>query len=388
MLCELNVMKSKGFVCLCKFNPFLSRNAFLLMTSLIFVLSCHLYEKQIISSRLSYELRLAQENKVINKLLINFQDENYDRYFFTDYFKPITDIGVFKTLQFVSEKNGQIMHSNLTSGSNTESFDFRNRQWYQCAKAMVSNDNYCLSEPYIDYWPPHRMTITYSYPIYNGMELLGVGLHDIYIDDLYRNLFINKFESMSSGGDIISKMKPFKVFILTASLYLFLVVVFKCFSHVKVRVSDFLFKDELTGLPTRRSLKYFQFSTSVKAICLVDIDFFKNINDTFGHDIGDMCLSEVSNLIKKNIRKTDALYRWGGEEFLLIMADKDFEFVLERLRTIVNDTKLKLIDQNITITIGFKEYKYGDDIIDVIKKADRALYIGKNEGRNRVVKYS
>lgn len=124
------------------------------------------------------------------------------------------------------------------------------------------------------------------------------------------------------------------------------------------------------------------------AFLMIDIDFFKKINDTFGHETGDIVLQNLVRLAKNNIRKSDYIIRWGGEEFIIILPDcgeikaKD---IAESLRNSVINADDNMC--NATISVGIAGYT-GGDYHDTIKKADEALYYAKEHGRNRVVMYS
>ena len=124
---------------------------------------------------------------------------------------------------------------------------------------------------------------------------------------------------------------------------------------------------------------------------MADLDHFKNINDTYGHDAGDRVLSAVGKFLQKNIRDVDMVARYGGEEFVIMIpeATKDSAHVLsERLRKQIAKINIKDLP-SITISLGIATYPYdGSNMEDLIKKADAAMYAAKRAGRNRVEKYS
>lgn len=118
---------------------------------------------------------------------------------------------------------------------------------------------------------------------------------------------------------------------------------------------------------------------------ILDIDLFKSVNDTYGHQIGDSVLVEISNIIKNHIRSTDTAFRWGGEEFVIIYLETDEEEVLslsEKLRTDIENHLFQYVT-NQTVSIGATVYKEGDDNISITQRADKALYQAKVSGRNR-----
>ena len=124
-------------------------------------------------------------------------------------------------------------------------------------------------------------------------------------------------------------------------------------------------------------------------IIMFDIDHFKNINDTYGHPIGDKILRELSTLINKNIRPIDSFYRVGGEEFIIIStnmtSNRTYKFA-EKLRKLVEKHTFNN-NIHLTISIGITEFKKDKDKDNFYKRADDALYEAKNSGRNKVVFY-
>ncbi|WP_442961645.1 GGDEF domain-containing protein [Pseudoalteromonas sp. B62] len=150
--------------------------------------------------------------------------------------------------------------------------------------------------------------------------------------------------------------------------------------------------DPLTGAHNRRSLNGLLNQLMLKqipfAILEIDIDFFKRVNDTFGHDKGDEALKTLTDIIKKLSRKDDVVARIGGEEFVLILPNEDSESafkIAERLRTTVASTSMDVIGF-ITISIGIATWpEHSNDIDQVYKYADKALYYAKEHGRNRCV---
>jgi diguanylate cyclase (GGDEF)-like protein len=153
--------------------------------------------------------------------------------------------------------------------------------------------------------------------------------------------------------------------------------------------------DNLTGLYNRTKLdevlnneldrsKRFNYCFS---FMFIDIDYFKMVNDTYGHQSGDDFLIEFTNLINNNSRSTDHFFRWGGEEFVMICPEVDKENILihaEKLRQKIESYKFKSIGYK-TVSIGVTLSR-SDDIIDsLVKRADKALYMAKDSGRNQIV---
>ncbi len=162
--------------------------------------------------------------------------------------------------------------------------------------------------------------------------------------------------------------------------------------------------DQLTGLYNRRYLASHLSAMFDRAywtgrplsVMVLDIDHFKNVNDTHGHDVGDKVLKEFAERIANSVRGIDLACRYGGEEFLIAMPDTDLAFasvVAERLRHEIANAKFNLNagrdELGVTVSIGIASTENGpeeDSAQKLIKRADEALYEAKSSGRNRVIK--
>lgn len=125
-------------------------------------------------------------------------------------------------------------------------------------------------------------------------------------------------------------------------------------------------------------------------IMLMDLDHFKQVNDTFGHQIGDLLLKELAILLKNTIRTTDTVGRWGGEEFLFICPETNAEGLFslaDKLRVVIARHAFPVANF-ITASFGVTINLPDDTIVDIIARADKALYTAKNEGRNRVATFT
>ena len=126
------------------------------------------------------------------------------------------------------------------------------------------------------------------------------------------------------------------------------------------------------------------------AVLFMDIDKFKRVNDTYGHDIGDKVLCMVAATLKNSLRNTDAVGRWGGEEFLAILDDvnslESLNFICEKLRKLVSFSSLDYLNEkiNITVSIGATFLKSSDTPESLVSRADRLMYQSKQAGRDRV----
>jgi diguanylate cyclase (GGDEF)-like protein len=155
--------------------------------------------------------------------------------------------------------------------------------------------------------------------------------------------------------------------------------------------------DFLTGLYNRQ--KFFDIlSTEVKrtrryknplSLIMFDIDFFKKINDNYGHDIGDEVLKLISETVQRLVREQDSVVRWGGEEFIILLPETNIngsETVAKKLNKTIKKIKEKDLP-SITISLGVTTYRDTDDgnINKTLKRVDEALYIAKDTGRDKVV---
>jgi diguanylate cyclase (GGDEF)-like protein/PAS domain S-box-containing protein len=163
----------------------------------------------------------------------------------------------------------------------------------------------------------------------------------------------------------------------------------------KKRIEQISQTDKLTQLYNRVKLddtlkvlmNRYQRYDKIFSLILIDIDFFKRVNDTYGHNVGDSVLIELSNLLLKHSKEKDIVGRWGGEEFLIICKDRDItqasEFA-QLLRKNIEACTFRVIKHQ-TVSIGVTETIDNDNIETLIKRADENLYEAKASGRNRVI---
>lgn len=168
------------------------------------------------------------------------------------------------------------------------------------------------------------------------------------------------------------------------------------------RLAEMATRDALTGLYNRRYLidslereiSRAQRYNNIFVLCMTDLDHFKHINDTFGHPVGDMVLSDVGKILTKSIRNVDLPCRYGGEEFAILLANvsmDDATDIMERFRQRVESYNFQYDKTNfqITVSIGIASFENSDSIssAEMINRADQALYQAKELGRNKVVSF-
>lgn len=168
--------------------------------------------------------------------------------------------------------------------------------------------------------------------------------------------------------------------------------------HAEKRMERMALTDPLTGLFNRRHMDELlddsqrRFAREARPFCVIlaDIDLFKRINDELGHEAGDRVLRSVAGLFNGELRGADAVARWGGEEFLVLLDDTELEDAIDvahRLREAA-EAQLGLlsgVNAGLTVTIGLSSYAADMSLKELLKRADQALYAGKAAGRNQVV---
>lgn len=166
--------------------------------------------------------------------------------------------------------------------------------------------------------------------------------------------------------------------------------------EIHEKLKEQAYYDELTKIFNRKAYNerikekfdLYQRYNSVFCIAMYDIDNFKNINDTYGHDIGDKVLKDMTDEIKLHIRKTDLLFRVGGEEFVILFSktliEEAFE-VVEKVRIIVSNMNI-VNNEKITISIGVSQVKEDDTPDSIYERIDKLMYISKHNGKNQTSK--
>lgn len=164
------------------------------------------------------------------------------------------------------------------------------------------------------------------------------------------------------------------------------------------KVREMAIRDELTGLFNRRHIMEILQQQQALAdsgdyrfcLCYLDLDHFKNINDSYGHGIGDQVLRRFAKLVHEALREADYTGRLGGEEFILVLSQTGLTEawqVAERLRQRLQEQSFSDLhpELRVTVSIGVSEYRRGEQIDDALNRADICLYQAKSSGRNRVI---
>jgi diguanylate cyclase len=168
-----------------------------------------------------------------------------------------------------------------------------------------------------------------------------------------------------------------------------------------MQVSELVREDQLTGALNRRGLdetldrelKRADRNRTPLCVALLDIDNFKKLNDSLGHQAGDRALTHLTQVIKNTLRPTDAVGRYGGEEFVIILPDTDLEAGVEALQRLQRDLTKKFFLHNnerilVTFSAGVALRGENEDQEDLLGRADTAMYQAKQTGKNRVISAS
>jgi diguanylate cyclase (GGDEF)-like protein len=169
---------------------------------------------------------------------------------------------------------------------------------------------------------------------------------------------------------------------------------------LRERIGDATMRhDVLTGLPLRHGMAYaFELlrkdarrSSAQLWLAMIDVDHFKRVNDSHGHAVGDLALQHIARLLASCMRGTDALFRYGGEEFLALLvvrAPRDIQVPASRLIDAVSAAPLTIASGatlHLTATVGLACVRVDEDLLRATERADQALLQGKRQGRNRFV---
>jgi diguanylate cyclase (GGDEF)-like protein len=254
-----------------------------------------------------------------------------------------------------------------------QKFDIASKKWleiYKTKKPVVIKQELLK-----------KLSISYLVPILNKDEVELVFAIDFSV------------EKMSGIKDIIVMMKTGVILILLITFISLITFIFQVFRYKKIKKSSFI--DSLTNVYNRNYLEHIQNKLDLNdyVLALLDIDFFKNVNDTYGHDVGDNVLRKLGDVLKTTLREDDDIaIRYGGEEFIVLVKvtssdQKNYLSVINRIFETVKAHKF-YADNNffqITLSIGVNEnpaeYK---NFSEAFKATDKVLYEVKNSGRNNI----
>lgn len=265
-----------------------------------------------------------------------------------------------KELKVIASDNNEIYYNNIEKHCNDLLLKVK-------GSAIIQSSN-----SYLSYESALKRKIKYSYFI----KLNDIGA--LYIENK-RKYKENNFE-----------VEFFKIVIKNI-----IIILQNCLYQDKI--TSLAMKDNLTGIYNRNymanHIKSIQNTKCDLVLAIMDIDHFKKVNDTYGHDFGDIVLKDVSNFIKSTLSESDEIYRWGGEEFVISFKGQDIKYVEDKLNYIKDELSSRAIIGekfyiNVTASFGVAKFEEEQSIDDVLNNADKALYISKESGRNRVTSYN
>jgi len=324
----------------------------------------------------------------------------YERQF-SELQKKITDCKSWESLSIVNDEMDSMLSSliNDTVTGIAFSNDFL---------VELSKDLYKIQDQLFSYQNHNRETYNLSNEFHDDLLLQTTDISDV-LDvgksfEEARHLIKSKLSVIAKAVDV--KRKEDEVRLLEADKKIAeLQNDVKTYNHEMLQVrerADALEKetllDELTQVSNRRAydlriidaLRRYHRDGVPFSLIVIDIDYFKRINDSYGHSAGDKCLQEIARLIKGSLRKTDFFARYGGEEFTAILNGsnaKETRNSAEKIRCRIEKTRFSYRDQiiPITISLGVTEVMHSDTTgEDCFSRADEALYQAKQDGRNSV----
>lgn len=256
----------------------------------------------------------------------------------------------------------------------------------QEALDIINSEKHDISLVITDYEMPHMdgLQLTFTLREKHNKDKLGI----IAISGSEHEDTISKFLKFGAN-DFINKPFTHNEVVTTVNANL---EVLDLFNQIKNLAN----KDFLTGAYNRRY--FFESGTAIflkgkrknkpLAVAMLDIDKFKNINDTYGHDVGDVAIKEIKRILDDTLRKSDLMARFGGEEFCILLEDillEDTDKLFEKIRQSFESNIMNIGEKTIsyTVSIGVK-FGLSDSLEEMIRLSDEALYFAKENGRNQV----
>ncbi len=165
------------------------------------------------------------------------------------------------------------------------------------------------------------------------------------------------------------------------------------FRGYQKRLEDMAVRDKLTGAYSRQVFEELveeAISNATKelhplSLAVIDLDHFKQVNDNYGHPVGDLVLQRVVGICQRHIEQVGTLCRWGGEEFVVLLPDMPLQEAYQRMEQIRHDIAVMSSKPQVTVSIGVVEYSQNESLLQLFNRADQGMYTAKNEGRNKVV---
>ncbi|MBB1407751.1 MULTISPECIES: tetratricopeptide repeat-containing diguanylate cyclase [Pseudoalteromonas] len=321
-----------------------------------------------------------------------------------------------KALDIVN-KNNDLIHkptvlSNLAQSNQSLGNYKLAADYFEQALAIFSSESQLIKR--LENYPP--MIENYQ-SLGNYQRALELMIEYKELDDESTSLAAKeKFDQSQAAYDIASKEKSlieaklaqtsnenailrlYGIVAFSLLIILFIYIAYRLKHSAYLQVKELALRDQLTGLFNRRALHdIFELEMSrvnrnkkTFSIILLDIDHFKVLNDTYGHDYGDIVLQKVASALQDSIRSMDKVARWGGEEFLVFLPETNKEqasHLAEKLRLAVSNIELTYQDKllQVTVSLGVCEYNQQGEYKDMVKQADLGLYKAKETGRNKVV---
>jgi diguanylate cyclase (GGDEF)-like protein/PAS domain S-box-containing protein len=244
-----------------------------------------------------------------------------------------------------------------------------------------------LGQPH---WPLLGMLADKAFPELSGQQIF----------DIFRRVAAGELESQAFEYDVMfgQQIKCFDIRVFLTGPMCITVEFADITERKRLQdeLRDLSEKDPLTALYNRRKLYELLLVELKKAkrhnrslsLIIFDIDYFKSINDAYGHDAGDFVLVTIARVVAETLRTTDIFARYGGEEFVIVCPETDLDgavVLAEKIRSAVENFAFTDVGR-VTISSGISVFRVGDDVGTLIKRADTALYGAKESGRNRVFK--
>ena len=266
---------------------------------------------------------------------------------------------------------------------------FNKERVIKTIKSFINSNNAFNKENFWKYFEYYNKITLFNFQDFknhNFINIISIPLHSKGNTKGYIYIFGSKYDKL--GNEIISYIS-----ILSEFMYL-------RFNELeeKEKLTNMALKDSLTSLYNRRyfmeivqkNISYTRRYQKNSALIMMDIDFFKKINDIYGHQTGDYVLRTISEILMKEFRSSDIIGRYGGEEFIIYLPETTIEKavrVANRVREkIVNyDFKYNRFKFKVTVSMGIASINEGDILEKLISLADKRLYIAKQTGRNRVI---